>query len=337
MNYQYLNSPCAQQATKGGVADLKLQARLEHLLDIIGPDLRLLLRALVYQTDPADVLQDTLTRIRVAADKLDTNVVRSLIRHSSLPAGLPAHSHSLIITRPQTNAPDVPDTTMISTGLLPVAQLLRLAIYHGPHMLHSIRSPLVLRVLCHQWKTSMLEEMQDLAMHLQAHPQFGAPLGWIFESFTHDYICGTRSLTVHPMVLEGDRLTYSPDHQSEDLPIGNRKISIFTRNSRPSTTTSYTDYYVPAEANNPTFDAFLMGKDFGIGLQMTVGKTHSMKAVGMNILARRLASLPKAATRHFVFVIPKGAAFTIKQPPPSISNKFTFSVMDVEFGHGDRV
>jgi hypothetical protein len=90
---------------------------------------------------------------------------------------------------------------------------------------------------------------------------------------------------------------------------------MYRSSSDTKSTVEVDQYYIPEESNNPTFDAFLHyneGSDKrAIGYQMTIGRDHSFKQVGLGKLRDRARAFQKPMGRSFpaiffVFVIPKG-------------------------------
>ncbi|KAJ7037344.1 hypothetical protein C8F04DRAFT_1092127 [Mycena alexandri] len=178
---------------------------------------------------------------------------------------------------------------------------------------HRIRSRMILRLVLQASQREKLARMRYMYMSdlFRASSPVAASKGWVFESLCHARICAMDTLLLLPMTRDGNRLSRNLKDSPFEIPIGERKIEIYTSHSTAQSTANPATYYVPAEGNNPTFDAFIHGPPgFSVGFQMFVGKSRDVKEKGMTLLRKRLHNYDaardwKATPIKFVFVVPQ--------------------------------
>ncbi|KAF7365263.1 SET domain-containing protein [Mycena venus] len=129
------------------------------------------------------------------------------------------------------------------------------------------------------------------------------------------------------MVSRNRKLVKDRDAAPVQVLIGERKMEIYTVGKALTTTVSESHYYVPAEGNNPTFDALIPGQE-SLVLQMFIGRSHTFKKKGIALFRKRLRAFDLDrdwATNKikFVFVVPSGYQFEVDAPPVALT--------DVEF------
>ena len=152
--------------------------------------------------------------------------------------------------------------------------------------------------------------------------------GWLWEGWCHDYIPSQTYLDLIPMADDGKNLVLS-NQQPEEIKMGGLTHQSYTRKDTVDCTSDAGKYYIPNEPNNATFDAFFRCEEeqTGIGLQMTIGTGHSLSDSGLRDLEKRLE---KAKKRYFVFVIPKGQQFKLKQPARKWQSVFRFFTLALD-------
>ncbi len=153
--------------------------------------------------------------------------------------------------------------------------------------------------------------------------------GWLWEGWCHQRITSLTHLDLLPMVADGKNLVLS-EQPSKKIQIGDLTHQVYTLKDTLDSTANPGKYYIPNERNNATFDAFLRcdEEQTGIGLQMTIGTSHSLAATGLAALEQRLT----AKNRYFVFVIPKGQQFKCQTPASKWQSAFSFFILALEGG-----
>ncbi|KAG7090515.1 hypothetical protein E1B28_009627 [Marasmius oreades] len=233
---------------------------------------------------------------------MTTENVVSLIRGSSDSA---QHSHRLIATYRRAN--------------------------HGysHDMRHEVRSSLVVNLLCEAW-TKQADKMRTIMETLlSSDMEMAAALGWFFEAEGHTHIVTNQYFNIYPMTetwVGTSKTCLSQAEHAQPMEIGPRAMRLYDSTSDPSTTCDPNAYYVPMQVNNPLFDSFLAGKDFGAAFQMTRSGTHSFKTTYLKPLRKWLeASCGKPPSGfHFVFLIPTGKKIQIRIPDTAVTRMFRY-------------
>ncbi|KAH8818900.1 hypothetical protein DL96DRAFT_1622319 [Flagelloscypha sp. PMI_526] len=167
------------------------------------------------------------------------------------------------------------------------------------------------------------------------HLNLGTAKGWVFECLCHDMIAKGTELKLLPMKVVNNQLHRTWEYDAgitvETLSIQPRDMIIFLSGASKGATRKHTSYYVPGEANNPTFDGFLHSDDPSNTLhafQMRVGYKHSMKAEGLQRLVER--AYPGAPIQ-LIFLIVPGSHFTAPKPPKSYESQIRFFTSEMPF------
>ena len=181
-------------------------------------------------------------------------------------------------------------------------------------------------------------------------PGARASAGWVWEHWAHAQIRKGGNFTLKPITFKqptriverSNRKTpISDTTQSIRISIPSLNIGCFDVNESTDATCK-DQYFIPASKNNATFDAFFHYESdgtgqppCGIGLQMTLSGTHSLKAEGLKALYDRLQA--RTATRHmYVVVIRRGHGFKKFKPTPSLTQqrRFRFFTMELDLPTG---
>ncbi|KAJ7706098.1 hypothetical protein B0H17DRAFT_1125876 [Mycena rosella] len=255
--------------------------RLSILLAVYGPSLRLILPICNEEQDTFQgLLEIHLTSIQ--------DHVRSLASSRSL---------DKLFTSPDTLTEEF-SHSLVHTYGREGGQL------HSQEVRHRIRSPLVLRIILQLIQTNKLRELRDIYELFRSSSYLAVSRGWAFEILAHERICSMTTLSLYPVAAQGLYLKKVTNGTPITVTIGQRSLHIFTRLSRLETTTRIDRYYVPAEGNNPTFDAFPQGT---------------------TMVRRRLrASDPnrdwETNKMKFVFVVPLGTEFQVEAPKTALKD-----------------
>ena len=187
---------------------------------------------------------------------------------------------------------------------------------------HTLAGAVVYKKLIELYGRNRYKEVRNMASVFGRIGPAASAGGWLWEGWCHDQIPSQPYLDLIPMVNDGNNLVLS-NQQLEKIKMGRLTHQSYTRKDTMDCTSDTGKYYIPNERNNATFDAFFRCEEeqTGIGLQMTIGTGHSLSDSGLRDLEKRLE---KAKKRHFVFVIPKGQQFKLKQPAPKWQSVFRF-------------
>ncbi|KAJ7081301.1 hypothetical protein B0H15DRAFT_854525 [Mycena belliarum] len=198
---------------------------------------------------------------------------------------------------------------------------------------HRIRSTLILKLLLKAYQSSRLRQPSRMNDLFTSSSLSSVSRGWVFEILCHEKLCIATTLAIVPLIASDVKptcLVRDPNAVPTSVPVGKRDLEIYSSGSIVSSTASPKAYYVPAEGNNPTFDAFLhVPGEPGVGFQMFIERSRSVKRRGMALLRKRLAAFPTAKDDlRFVFVVPSGSDFHI-----DVGGKFRgvkFFMLEVE-------
>ncbi|KAG7092000.1 hypothetical protein E1B28_008387 [Marasmius oreades] len=254
--------------------------------------------------------QDFVDDVRGALDDLKAEDVASLLRGSS---DYPQYSHRLIAS--YRRRPLLPPT--------------HLHLEPNHTLRHEVRSSLVVNLLCEAW-TKQADKMRTIMETLlSSNMKMAAALGWLFEAEGHTHIVTNQCLKIYPMTETwvGTNKTYlSQAEHAQSMEIGPRAMTLYDSTSDPSTTCEQNAYYVPIQVNNPLFDSFLAGKDFGAAFQMTRSGTHSFKTTYLKPLQKRLEAIcgKPPSGFHFVFVVQRGKKIQIRIPDTAVTRMFRY-------------
>ncbi|KAG7092036.1 hypothetical protein E1B28_008417 [Marasmius oreades] len=193
--------------------------------------------------------------VRSALDDLKAEDVASLLRGSS---DSPQYSHRLIASyrrRPL---------------LLPT----HLHLEPNHTLRHEVQSSFVVNLLCKAW-TKQADKMRTIMETLlSSDMKMAAALSWLFEAKGHTHIVTNQCLMTETWVGTNKTCLSQAEH-AQSMEIGPRAMTLYDSTSDPSTTCEQNAYYVPIQVNNPFFDSFLAGKDFGAVFQMTGNGTKN--------------------------------------------------------------
>jgi hypothetical protein len=274
--------------------EFNVDRHLRRLLDIFGPNIRDMMAAL---NNPSDDRVEHAIQVHISD-------IRAFL------TGLGDAQLKLLFTTPD-DLPGPFSHTLIHTYGTPSAS--------GFDMVkHRIRSPLILRLVLESSQKSRLTPLREMYNLFSASSHLAVSRGWVFEVLAHAKICSTTKLTLQPLVEERHHFKRDENGTSVDVFIGERLLEIYSQKSQRDTTISNGHYYVPAEGNNPTFDAFLPG-DLSLVFQMFIGRTHGFKQKGVGMFRKRIRAFDKnrnweESKIKFVFVVPVGYEFRVDAP-----------------------
>jgi hypothetical protein len=156
--------------------------------------------------------------------------------------------------------------------------------------------------------------------------------GHLFEIWSHDVISRGGNFVLQRMRDDGNHLR-TDGSTAAALAMGLSAIPLtqYDLQEQVSTTSAPDKYYIPSATNNPTFDSFFVTGGVGVGLQMTLAATHSLKPMGLKDLKVRLGAV---TTRRFVFVIPKNRTFTCTKPSSPELAHFEFFTLTMNLSDG---
>ncbi|KAG7099926.1 hypothetical protein E1B28_001720 [Marasmius oreades] len=301
--------------SESGLTEQKMQNFIRRLIQTFNMDLhrfKAIFTHPLFQSNRSAVLamevDSFVNDVRAALLSMKAEDVVSLISAGS---DSPQHFHRLINTYRR-----LPPTAL---------ELLR-----RDDMRHEVRSPLVVNLICEAW-TSQADKMRTvMAALLSSEMKMAAALGWFFEAEGHTHIVTNQSLNIYPMaqMQVGNNICLNQDHNvhAQPMEIGQRVMKFYDSTSDPSTTRERNAYYVPMQVNNPLFDSFLVGEDFGAAFQMTKSGTHSFKTKYLKLLQNRMEAIcgKRPSTFYFVFLIPKGRNLKIRIPDTRVTRVFKY-------------
>ncbi|KAJ7074115.1 hypothetical protein C8F01DRAFT_1099288 [Mycena amicta] len=198
---------------------------------------------------------------------------------------------------------------------------------------HRIRSPLILRLLLQMASSAKIPKLRQMYSILSSSSPLSVSRGWTFEVLAHELISVKTEIELHPVSKQNGYLRKDKSGHSISVPIGSRSIEIYTSGRRFDSTISTDTYYIPAEGNNPTFDAFIPGEE-NLALQMSVGRRHGFAEEGADMVRKRLQAFDEdrdweANPMKFVFVVPKGPSFEVKAPKRDLKD-LTFWILELD-------
>lgn len=279
---------------------------------MVGPNLRFLTR-LINEVDAIDDTVELMTQAVALCSPTDVIMLLDSHYQEPIPSLL---SHSLVITRRKPRPNDKRKNHTVQDL-----------------MEHRIHSPLTLRLLLASYSEGRVVELRKLCDLFTGGSMLSVPRGWAFESLGHHHIWtrGNDHLPLVPMTFE-DGYLRNGVAIPHNLQVGSRVIQTFTVSTGVQNTSSLDAYYIPTEGNNPTFDSFLHTSTHMIGFQMTVGREHSLNAIGLNRLIDRARP---DAEYQFVFVIPEGQDIEVPSPTPTRSPFKHFDYFTLEISCGE--
>ncbi|KAG7099935.1 hypothetical protein E1B28_001728 [Marasmius oreades] len=248
---------------------------------------------------------------RTVLREMKAEGVVSLIDGSS---DSPQHSHRVIATYRRSSLDDFDD------------------------MRHEVRSPLVVNLLCEAWSNQANKMRTIMEALLRSDMKLPAALGWFFEAEGHIHIVTNQSLNIYPMAQTqvGNNICLNQDHNvhAQPMEIGQRIMKLYDSTSDPSTTREQNAYYVPMQVNNPLFNSFLAGEDFGVGFQMAKPGAHSFKTKYLKLLQNRIEAIcgKRRSGFHFVFLIPEGRNIRICIPGTAVTRMFKYYTLPLACG-----
>ncbi|KAJ6602187.1 hypothetical protein B0H10DRAFT_670370 [Mycena sp. CBHHK59/15] len=156
--------------------------------------------------------------------------------------------------------------------------------------MHKIATPHIWKLILTRYSRQERAEMKFfLFTMLSRIPQAGPECGWFVDACVHEVLSQGGTFTLTKMSLEGKRLTRD-NGEEELLSFHPLEPRVFHGSELLSNTVGDSDYFIPSAANDPTFDSFFRVGDTGIGLQMTLAKTHNLTEKGLRMLAGRLST-----------------------------------------------
>ena len=180
----------------------------------------------------------------------------------------------------------------------------------------------------HEEYGKRLFDKKSLQIRLFASsPEAASAAGSLWEGRCHTRIWSGGRFTLLPMRVEGKNLTLDEKRKPEILNL-NPMIPVIQ--DPKVSTCKHGDYCIPIAKNNPTFDAYFLSEGLQIALQITISSTHSINAMGFDVLERALP--PTNAERAFIFVVPKTNPQTFACPKPTtdLQNKYQYFVLPLE-------
>lgn len=296
----------------------KFEARLDRLVDVFGPNIRELLPAINQADD--DLLQKRVDgyigRISQALENLDHKSIEQLFKYrDAISSSSSAQfTHTLV------------HTYGCASGIPYVDEVQ-----------NRIRSPLILRLLLRLMQLRRLSTLREMHQVLSAASHLAVSRGWAFEILCHEKLCKIESFVINPMVKKGHTLI--PDTGNGiNITMGPRRLEIYSVSTRVEQTTCSRCYYVPAEGNNPTFDAFAPGPE-SMAFQMFIARKHSFKKKGADMVRKRLQAFDtkrdfQISKVKFVFVVPSGTSFQVEAPNwrDKTLSEIDFYVLELDIG-----
>ncbi|TCD60298.1 hypothetical protein EIP91_010419 [Steccherinum ochraceum] len=275
----FLPPPDWQEFCAAGVHSHQLDSRLlARSYSIIGPDARRGFSAARDEQQFATFIADMKTAARELACDTTGNAQLLNLFDEANPID-PSFGHNGILSiRPDPSNPSV------AVG--------------------SLGSPYGRRLYCQQLELNVATRIAEQYKLFAVNPKQAALAGHIYEASAHNHLPGTpRTLSVLP---KRDRIQITVAFPDDPTDIN------FPGDLLPTSQTSA--YLIPSSASHPTFDAFFFLEDHVYILQMTISRTHALKATGLDHLAdaiaqERPALLPTVARPwHFVWIVPGAVA-----------------------------
>lgn len=263
---------------------------LDFTITHYGPNMRCIQDALQEPTGPERHIETAVRNLRPSA--LDY-IVRTQ-------GGFDV-THSLIMSFASPRAVDATDPTY----------------FRSDELTHSVANGHIWRLLLASFTHHEHLKTGHMILSFTSIPQASATADWLFETWAHRELSQGGERKLYPMQEVGQKLQRTTDEtQALTISLPTLNPQVYISKDKKSPTQGSDMYYIPSDANNPTFDSFLRHEPYGIGFQMTVGSTHSLVSAGLKELGRRIADCDK---RFFVFVIPSGQSFSCPAPAKSTS------------------
>ncbi|KAK7030261.1 hypothetical protein VNI00_014278 [Paramarasmius palmivorus] len=158
-----------------------------------------------------------------------------------------------------------------------------------------------------------------------------------FESFAHWMIVNDvdGELEMHRLTVDGIgnlvESEFSTKPNFSGTCVLNPDLSIYSSQASTTETRIPGVYYIPEEADNPTFDSFIIFPDsHGTAFQMSLGRDCSLKENALKLLMARLGPPLNGRKHDFVFVIPRGTRFKAPVPMQAWKESFDFYMMELD-------
>lgn len=192
---------------------------------------------------------------------------------------------------------------------------------------HRVRSPIVLKEVLRRHHQLKLQDRNYIAPLFHSASPLRAPLASLFEITSHDTIPQLDAIIITPME-EVDGMWRKNEDHSDDMTVllGGLPTKFYDKNASHEYTAGDNHYYIPEESNNPTFDAFIRSNGQTVVLQMTIGRSHTVKQKGITMLRKRRVGGSKSSFTPFVFVIPEGGDYATSA---SVPLGFKFYILEV--------
>ena len=286
----------------------RTKREIQDVVSMYGCNMRGLIEVLSH--GPGFIEDDIATKINL----LETVTLSDLIRRDAESAG--KMSHSLILSKclkqpqPGTSAYDTSDalSSLVAS--------------------HAVWRALAAR------RGKVFSEIANMLDLFRRVPEMAPSAGWLWESLCHGSISRGGKFSLTEMTEQDSLLV--PSDQVIDLHVQQLDAEYFETGATNESTSDPRKYYIPNYGNNPTFDAFFHHEDVGVGLQMTLGRTHTLKAKGLLMLHRRLGARGEGRQQWFVFVIRKGSTFSCPKPSLKQTGRFRFFTLELEFTPGEH-
>ncbi|KAF7301134.1 hypothetical protein MIND_00677800 [Mycena indigotica] len=201
-------------------------------------------------------------------------------------------------------------------------------------MVHQVPKT-VLRLLHTHLAQRQLGYLHRMYKLFAGSSQLSVPRAWCFETLCHRLFATSSPNTVvklFSMAVAGAELEPKFSPQSLEWPMAQRSMQTFVASETPKHTSNIDCYYIPIEANNPTFDSMvhLSNPSRLVGLQMTMSATHSLNQSGLERLRER--RLPDEEL-WLVYVIPEGQTISVPYTDTSPFNQFKYFCCPVDVGN----
>ena len=246
---------------------------------------------------------------------LETVTLSDLIRRDAESAG--EMSHTLILSRcldqPQPGTNEYATSDVLSS---------------------IVASHAVWKALVSRRGRKVYSEIANMLDLFRRVPEMAPSAGWLWESLCHSSISSGGTFSLTEMTEQDSSLV--PSDQVINLLVQQLDAEYFETGATNKSTSDPHKYYIPNHGNNPTFDAFFHHEDVGVGLQMTLGRSHMLKAKGLLMLHKRLDALGEDRQQWFVFVIRKGSSFSCPKPYSKQTGRFRFFTLELEFTPGEH-
>ncbi|KAK7031148.1 hypothetical protein VNI00_013563 [Paramarasmius palmivorus] len=158
-----------------------------------------------------------------------------------------------------------------------------------------------------------------------------------FESFAHWMIVNDvdGELEMHRLVVDDignlveSGLSTKPNFSGTC--VLDPDLSIYSAQASTTETRIPAVYYIPEEADNPTFDSFTISPEsHGTAFQMTLGRDCSLKENALRLLMARLGPPLNGRKHDFVFVVPRGSRLKAPVLTQAWKESFDFYMMELD-------